>query len=455
MADAANEPAIDAIAQLVPATLRALYALEFAGRHLSPAHPAAADRGRRRPRRRSRRRAAASRALDWPERLAPARDCLERAASGGRGPRRPAVAPRGAAADRRGLPGAAHLRPRLPKRSIRWRRICSRSASSSSNPRRATTRRCIDRLAALDPSRDDVGVMHVGGPAGTRGAFSLYVPEYLRRRAPLPLVVAMHGGSGNGGAFLWSWLREARTRGLIVLAPTASGSTWSLMEPDVDGAEHRPHGRGGRGPMERRSDAPAADRHERRRHLHLCARAWRGNCRFTHLAPIAAAFHPDDDDLRRRRPRARPADPYRAWRAGLDVPARDGAQRRAHAGSRPAPRSSIARSPISRTPIRATRMPRSSTGSWASKVGGPQVVRALAPPVVHLGGSRVNPLAVQVEGIQQARFIDARSGLDLLQRIFIDEERRFHCAVVPPETHGMQGGIVVAAFVGELDGHVI
>ena len=56
----------------------------------------------------------------------------------------------------------------------------------------------------------------------------------------------------------------------------------------------------------------------------------RGGCRFTHLAPIAAAFHPMHDDLRRCRPRARPADPYRAWRAGLDVPA----AARAHTPSR-------------------------------------------------------------------------------------------------------------------------
>ena len=59
--------------------------------------------------------------------------------------------------------------------------------------------------------------MHVGGPAGTRGAFSLYVPEYYDAARAWPLVVAMHGGSGNGGAFLWSWLREARTRGFILL----------------------------------------------------------------------------------------------------------------------------------------------------------------------------------------------------------------------------------------------
>src|SRR5205823_9940758 len=35
-----------------------------------------------------------------------------------------------------------------------------------------------DRLAAVDPARERVGVMHVGGPPGTRGGFSLYVPEY-------------------------------------------------------------------------------------------------------------------------------------------------------------------------------------------------------------------------------------------------------------------------------------
>ena len=91
------------------------------------------------------------------------------------------------------------------------------------------------KLAAVDPVREEVGVMHVGGPPGTRGAFSLYVPEYYDAARAWPLVVAMHGGSGNGGAFLWSWLREARTRGFVVIAPTAIGSTWSLMEPKRTG----------------------------------------------------------------------------------------------------------------------------------------------------------------------------------------------------------------------------
>ena len=79
-----SEPAVDAIARLVPAILRALQALEFASRHVSPTSlpqliealggrdddlaPALA----------------ASRALDWPERLSPARACLETAAEAAR-----------------------------------------------------------------------------------------------------------------------------------------------------------------------------------------------------------------------------------------------------------------------------------------------------------------------------------------------------------------------------------
>jgi len=50
-------------------------------------------------------------------------------------------------------------------------------------------------------------------------------------------VVALHGGSGSGRDFLWAWLREARTRGALLLAPTAQERTWSIMGgADVDAA---------------------------------------------------------------------------------------------------------------------------------------------------------------------------------------------------------------------------
>ena len=101
----------------------------------------------------------------------------------------------------------------------------------------------------------------------------------------------MHGGSGNGGAFLWSWVREARTRGFIVIAPTAIGSTWSLLDPDTDGTN-----------VETIAAQVAEDWNvdPARRLLtgmsdggtFTYVMGLRGGCSFTHLAPVAATFHP-------------------------------------------------------------------------------------------------------------------------------------------------------------------
>ena len=92
MSDTGNEPAVDAIAQLVPATLKALHALEFAGRHLSPNSlpqliEAMAGRDDE-----VNAALSLSRTLDWPERLAPVRDCLEPRRRSGRPRASPACA---------------------------------------------------------------------------------------------------------------------------------------------------------------------------------------------------------------------------------------------------------------------------------------------------------------------------------------------------------------------------
>jgi phospholipase/carboxylesterase len=93
------------------------------------------------------------------------------------------------------------------------------------------------RLAG--PANDNTGIFHDANEPGSRGGFSLYVPEYYTPDRALPLVMALHGGSGNGRGFLWSWLRDARSRGAILIAPTATGnssnkSTWALMGDDTD-----------------------------------------------------------------------------------------------------------------------------------------------------------------------------------------------------------------------------
>jgi phospholipase/carboxylesterase len=94
-------------------------------------------------------------------------------------------------------------------------------------------------LMAADPARSDTGVIHARNGLDERGGFSLYVPEHYDGSAPLPLVVALHGGSGHGRRFLWTWLRDARSLGAIVIAPTALDDTWSLMGPDRDSANLR------------------------------------------------------------------------------------------------------------------------------------------------------------------------------------------------------------------------
>lgn len=93
-------------------------------------------------------------------------------------------------------------------------------------------------LEAREGSDARVGLFR-SGEAEARGGFDLYVPESYDGTEAWPLVVALHGGSGNGADFLWSWLREARSRRVLLLSPTSRGSTWSLDAPEIDGQRLR------------------------------------------------------------------------------------------------------------------------------------------------------------------------------------------------------------------------
>jgi phospholipase/carboxylesterase len=124
-----------------------------------------------------------------------------------------------------------------------------------------------------------------------RGGCWMYAPEILGADTPAPLVVALHGGSGDGRRFLWSWLRDARTFGAVLAAPSSLGDTWALMDPGDDAARL----------AEIVAFAQATWRIDPARILltgmsdggtFSYAAGLRADAPFTHLAPVAAAFHP-------------------------------------------------------------------------------------------------------------------------------------------------------------------
>jgi phospholipase/carboxylesterase len=167
----------------------------------------------------------------------------------------------------------------------------------------------LARLA--EPGQPDTGIVHDHNEPGSRGGFSLYVPEYYTPDRAWPLVMALHGGSGNGRGFLWSWLRDARSHGAILVAPTATGSTstkstpakstpakstpakstWALMGEDTDSPN-----------LARILDLVRSRWNVDPKRLLLTGMSDGGTfcyvtglesaSPFTHLAPVAATFHP-------------------------------------------------------------------------------------------------------------------------------------------------------------------
>jgi len=65
-----------------------------------------------------------------------------------------------------------------------------------------------------------------------RGAYSSYVPEYYSTDHAWPLILSMHGGSGNDEDFLWTWLKYAKSRGYLLISAKSFGPTWHAWDTD-------------------------------------------------------------------------------------------------------------------------------------------------------------------------------------------------------------------------------
>ena len=145
-------------------------------------------------------------------------------------------------------------------------------------------------IGEADASRENVGVMHAANTSDERGGFSMYVPEYYDGEE-VPLIVALHGGSGHGRSFLWTWLRTARSRNAVLISPTSKESTWSLMGPDIDSVN-----------LHAMVDYAKEHWHIDEQRMLLTGMSDGGtfsyvsglqtDSPFTHLAPSSASFHP-------------------------------------------------------------------------------------------------------------------------------------------------------------------
>ncbi len=149
------------------------------------------------------------------------------------------------------------------------------------------------REGALRDDEARVGVLHASNERDARGGFSVYVPEQWDGETAMPLVVALHGGSGHGRDFLWSWLADARSRGVLLMAPTARDRTWSIMgmeDVDADGIKRMVESVAARYPVDR-SRVLLTGMSDGGTYSLLCGLR-DAETPFTHLAPACGVLHP-------------------------------------------------------------------------------------------------------------------------------------------------------------------
>jgi len=148
------------------------------------------------------------------------------------------------------------------------------------------------RAAALRDDDRQMGVLHVSNERDDRGGFSLYVPEQSDGQRPMPLVVALHGGHGHGRDYLWAWLREARSREVLVLSPTSRDRTWSIMggdDVDAEPLREMVESVAARYPVDR-TRVLLTGMSDGATYALLCG--LRDGMPFTHLAPLCGVLHP-------------------------------------------------------------------------------------------------------------------------------------------------------------------
>jgi phospholipase/carboxylesterase len=225
-----SEAVVDDIVAVLPPLLDALDALGFIARHLHPPAFESVMNAIGTPDEALQ--AARSKLAEWPQTFADMRDLLDRACDEALAAFAGLRAVQGGNGDLVAVFRALRHTPRAQEALYP---LTAKFPPVSSFFLNAAMREDEDLLTRLaEAPAGQTGIFHRYNEPGSRGGYSLYVPEYYTPNRPWPLVMALHGGSGNGRGFLWSWLRDARSLGAILVAPTATGPTWALMGDDAD-----------------------------------------------------------------------------------------------------------------------------------------------------------------------------------------------------------------------------
>jgi phospholipase/carboxylesterase len=282
-----SEAVVDDIVAVLPPLLQSLEALGFIARHLNPPDfdrvmeaAGAPDQALF---------AVRSRLADWPEEFADINTSLESASDAALTAYKGLRAVQDGNGDLVGVFRALRYAARAQEALYPLAAKLPPVSQFFLDP---ALREDADLLARLaEPANENTGILHDHNEPGSRGGFSLYVPEYYTPDRAWPLVMALHGGSGNGRGFLWSWLRDARSHGAILVAPTATGNTWALMGEDTDTPN-----------LARILDLVRGRWNIDATKLLLTGMSDGGTfcyvtglesaSPFTHLAPVAATFHP-------------------------------------------------------------------------------------------------------------------------------------------------------------------
>ena len=282
-----GEAVVDDIVAVLPPLLQSLEALGFVARHLNPPDFDAVMQAAGTPDQALK--AVRPRLAGWPEEFANVQTALAAASDAALAAFEGLRAVQQGNGDLMAVFRALRYAPRAQEALYRLAASLPPVSSFFVDPAMREDADLAARLAAT--ASDDTGIIHDHNEPGSRGGFSLYVPEYYSPDRAWPLVMALHGGSGNGRGFLWSWLRDARSLGAIVVAPTATGSTWALMGEDTDTAN-----------LARILDSVQARWNIDPTKLLLTGMSDGGTfcyvsglesaSPFTHLAPVAATFHP-------------------------------------------------------------------------------------------------------------------------------------------------------------------